>query len=416
MAIYVNTGIAGQIMMCQENGWGVLPTITTSTVSGQTSSGARMYEFKSDSLAGSKQTVQGQGLHGGGLYDRNRRRILATYSAAGAITMDLPTRQLGFLLRNMLGSFGQAGVSTAPTLITTSGLYRSVHQGPAGSQTVGGLFGQGVCIQKGVPAVDMATTSSPSAFTYLGGKFSDWEISCQIGAIAQLTLGVDAMAEIAGTSTNSINIPPAAGGTIPPLYTGWSPNYNPADTNLFFFRQGGVYFSTSAASTTTTDPVSGVSMTYVKSLSGVDGGSASQSSTNALGHVTNFSVKQTVALAASRYFFGTGGFKAEQLEDNFRNLTGALTIEWLSSEAIYQAYATDATVQLEFQFIGLNPNSNAPGDLEYLDIIIPGVRLNGSPPVINGPGIVTQNVTFDGLDDESTTPIQIAYQSMDSVY
>lgn len=403
-------------MMVQESSWGVLPTISSSTVSGATSSGARMFEFKTESLKGVKHTVQGQGLHGGGLYDRNRRRILATYSAAGAIVMDLPTRQLGFLLRNMLGSFGQAGVSTAPTLITTSGLYRSVHQGPAGAQTVGGLYQQGVTIQKGAPAVDMATTSSPSPFTYLGGKFTDWEIACAIGGIAQLTLGYDAMAEIGGTSTNSINIPPQAGGTIPPLYTGWSPNYNPLDTNLFFFRQGGVYYSSSGVTTASTDPISGVSMNYINSLSGMNGGTGSQTSTNALGHVTDFSIKQTVAMDVSRYFFGTGGFKAEQLEDNFRQLTGALTIEWLSAETLYQAYATDATIQLEFQFVGLNPNANAPGDLEYLDIILPAVKLNGEPPAINGPGIIKQAITFDGLDDETTTPIQIAYQSMDSVY
>ena len=49
-----------------------------------------------------------------------------------------------------------------------------------------------------------------------------------------------------------------------------------------------------------------------------------------------------------------------------------------------------------------------------LDIIIPNIKLDGESPKVSGPAIVTQSVSFTGLDDQTTTPIQITYQSEDT--
>src|ERR1035441_7410736 len=100
----VGSGISSQLMYCVEaNGqgtgtWGVFNAGGT----------WRPLEFKSETLALKKTTVQGQGIHAGGLFDRLSRRVLTNYEAGGAITFDLPNRNLNALLQNMTWSMNSS--------------------------------------------------------------------------------------------------------------------------------------------------------------------------------------------------------------------------------------------------------------------------------------------------------------------
>src|SRR5580698_3946775 len=122
------SGIASQLAYLKENldgsgTWGVCPSSTFAS--------AIPLEFKSESLALKKTTVQGQGLHAGGLFDRLSRRVLTNYDAGGSITADLPNRDLNLILINMTGSPNTAvtGASTlyTPVQIVSSGAYKSYH-------------------------------------------------------------------------------------------------------------------------------------------------------------------------------------------------------------------------------------------------------------------------------------------------
>jgi len=359
--VAIGSGIATQITSLAESTYGVAPTYT----------GQRSYEIKSETLELKKTTVQGQGLHGGGLYDRARRRVLTNYEATGGLVMDLPTRQMAYWIQHMLGSYSY--VLTTPTQVGSSGIYRSVNW-------PGSLLGHSFSLQKGVP--DISGNVDP--FTYVGCKISDWELKCSVGAIAELTLNIDARNELAGTgNTDPLN------GSVPGLASFGLPTSG-LGSGVFHFREATIF--TGGTPTVTSNVVA---------LSG------EAATTN----VKDIDIKHSVKLDSQRIFLGAGGFKAEQIENGFRSITGTMTVEWLSSEAMYNAFAADTTTSLQLTFTG--PTVSTSNYL--LDIIIPNIKLDGESPKVPGPAVVTQSVSFTGLDDEATTQIQIVYQSEDSV-
>lgn len=363
----VGTGIATQLVYKPEATYGTAPSLT---------SGAESLEIKSETLELTKTTVQGQGLHAGGLYDRARRRVLTNYDVQGGWVMDLQTRSIGTLIQHMVGSFGY--VLATPTQLATTGVYRSVHW-----PVSGGTQGHSLCIQKGVPAID----GTVEPFTYVGVKLTDWEIAVQTGAIAQLTLTCDGRNELGGAGNGD-----PLNGSVPAL----APFALPVTghgTSEFHFRQATIF--TGGVPTVASNAVSLV---------------GEAASTN----VQSCSIKQTLAVDNARYFLGSQGFKAEQLENGFRQITGQMVVEWLSTEAMYNAFSADTTTSLQLTLTG-NIVGTSGTNTELLDIIIPNIKLDGESPKVAGPQVVTQAVSFTGLDDESTTPIQIAYQSEDTV-
>lgn len=360
----VGSGLASQLVALNESTYGVAPTLTS----------PRTYEFLTESLALKKNTVQGQGLHGQSgtlpLYDRTLRRVLTTYDANGAITMDLPGNQLGFWLQAMVGSYGQTNAT--PAQIATSGVYTQVHQ-------PGSLQGKSFTVQVGVPAID--GTVEPK--TYVGAKVESWQISVEVNKIAQLQLTLDARNELAGTGNGD-----PLNGSVPALAT---PSY-PSGMQLFHFREGTVF--TGGTPTLTSGVVSLVGET-------------------AAGNVTKAMVKHAVALDKARFFLGSNGFKAEQLENGFRKIDGSFDIEWLSSEAMYNAFTADTTTSLELKFVGPIIGTSGTNTM-LLSIIVPNIKLDGESPKVGGPGVVKQTVPWTGLDDQATTQIQFSYQSTDA--
>ncbi len=359
--VYINSGIGSQIIMVPETTYGVAPSLST----------AQPYEFNSESLAGKKTIVQGKGLHAGGLYNRGPRRVLTNWTADGDITMDLPTRYMNQLLYIMFGSKGQT--AAALTQDASTGAYHATH-------APGTLMGSSVTIQKGVPSVD-GTAASP--FTYVGMKMTDWEISVQTGALAQFKTTWDGRNELAGAGNGD-----PLNGSVPALGT----FTEAATNNVFHFREASV--------------LTGGTCTTTSGITSVTGATAA-------GNVKSASVKQTFHLDTGRYFLGSQGFKAEPIEEDFRDVSGSFEIEWLTSEAMYNAYAADTptTLQLVFQGPGIGTGS----DHSNLTLLIPQIYLEGEPPQVSGPKVVTQNIPFTGLDDGSNNVIQASYWTLDSV-
>lgn len=360
----IGAGIAAQLVALVEGTYGVAPTFTT----------PRTYEIKSESLELKKNTVQGQGLHGAAgtlpLYDRALRRVVTTYMGSGNITMDLPGNQLGFWLQNMIGSFGQA--LATPTQISTSGVYKQVHQ-------PGSLQGNSFAVQVGVPATD--GTVEPK--THVGGKVESWTVSVEVNQIAQLELTLDTRNELMGAgNSDPLNV------SVPTLAT---PSYT-AGMQLFHFREGTLF---SGGTPTLTSGV--------VSLSGE----------TAAGNVKKASITHAVAMDKERFFLGSNGFKAEQLENGFRKISGSFDVEWLSSEAMYNAFSADTTTSLELKFTGPIIGTSGTNTM-LLSIIIPNVKLDGETPKVGGPAVVNQAVPWTGLDDQATTQIQFIYQSTDT--
>jgi len=109
----VGSGIATQLVYKPETTYGVAPSLA---------SGIESLEIRSETLEMQKTTVQGQGLHAGGYYDRARRRVLTNYDVQGGWVMDLQTRAIGTLIQYMVGSFGYT--LATPTQVGVSGIYK----------------------------------------------------------------------------------------------------------------------------------------------------------------------------------------------------------------------------------------------------------------------------------------------------
>lgn len=363
----VGAGLAAQLVALAEATYGVAPTFTT----------PRTYEFKSESLELKKNTVQGQGLHGASgtlpLYDRTARRVVTTYTGGGNITLDLPGNQLGFWLQNMIGSYGQT--LATPTQISTTGVYTQVHQ-------PGSLQGHSFACQVGVPATD--GTVEPK--THVGCKIESWTLSVEVNQIAQLALTLDSRNELMGANAGDgdpLNVTTPALAT--PAYT--------SGMQLFHFREGTLY--------------SGGTPTVTSGVVSLVGEAA-------VGNVKKASVQHQVSVDKERYFLGSSGFKAEQLENGFRKVSGSFDIEWLSSEAMYNAFAADTTTSLELKFVGPIIGTSGSNTM-LLTVIVPNVRLEGESAKVGGPAVINQTVPWTGLDDQATTQIQFIYQSTDSV-
>ena len=391
----VGSGISSQLMYSLEDmdgsgTWGVFPT-TSGNIGVW-----RPLEFKSETLALKKTTVQGQGLHAGGLFDRLSRRVLTNYDAGGAVTFDLPNRNLNALLWAMTGSPNSSVTGAAPgnanyiaTQISSSGAYKSYH-------SPGSTGGISLCFQKGVPTADVPGSTVVEPFTYVGCKVSDWEISVETGALVQCSLTIDSRAELNGTSIDTQLNSGSAPSLITFSETGVSGTATSAgftdQLSVFHFREGTIY----------TGGVPTVS-TGVLSLPGQ----------TAAANIKSADFKETHTMDTNRYFIGSGGFKAEQIENGFRKLTGSLVAEFLSAETYYSAFAADSTTSVELTFVG-GVAGTSGANADTFTIIFPNIKLDGESPHVGGPGIITESVAFTGLDDNATAPYQIQYVSSDS--
>jgi Phage tail tube protein len=359
--IPVGAGLGAQLVVKDESTWGVAPSLA---------SGLDAYEFNSETMELKKTSVDGQGLAAGHVYKRAKRRVLTNYDCNGDVAMDLPTRNLGWWLRYMVGDFTET-----PTQIASSGIYKTIFQ-PKSS-----LTGHSFTMQKGVPAID--ATVEP--FTYVGCKVAGFDLSVATGAIASFVLHIDARNELAGAGNGD-----PLNGSVPTLAT-WVPVTTGLGMSVWHFRQATLF--------TGGTPTLGAG---VVSLVGE----------TALGNVKTVSLSHSTSFDTNRIFVGGNGFKSEQLENGYRSLTGSFDVEWLSTEAMYNAYAADTTTSLQLTFTG--PVVSTSNYL--LDIIVPNIKLNGESPKVPGPPVIQQSVSFEGYDDETTVPLQIQYQSEDSSF
>jgi len=376
MGVFVNSGIGGQLLFAPESTYGQAADLSTT---------AYPLEFNSETIELKKTIVQGQGIHSGGLHNRGARRVLTNYTVSGGVTVDLPTRYLNPLLWLMFGS--KANAAAQLTAVTDdTGAYSATHA-PGSMKGISGTF------QKGVPSVD---GSAPNPFTYVGMKVTDWTLSVTTGAIATLALTFDGRNELAGTvgsapetGNDGLGSGTPLNPTVPALAT-WN---EATDNNVFHFREATLY----TGGQLTTDATTGVTTVSNQTVAG---------------NIKSAEIKYAMKLDTSRYFLGSNGFKAEPIDNGYRDITGQFVVEWLNSEAMYSAFATDTPTTLELSFVG--PEIGTSGADSEFSVLIPQVFLEGESPKISGPAVVTQTVPFTGLDDQVNNPIQAFYQTEDA--
>ena len=368
--------------------------IATETTNGTAITPTHFLEFNSESMKGDKNVVQGKGLRGGatgsgggpgagtGLYMRTSRRVVGSWGAKGGLVFDAPYNGLGLWLEHMLGAYnpGVTAGTNNPLVVEQSATTAYLQTYAPGS-----LAGKTFTLQIGKP--DSTGTVRP--FTYVGCKVGDWELATEVNKYATFTLGIDAWQELTPDNPQSTTAGPALTAA---SYT--------AGEQFFHFREATIFnggtLTTTAGITTLGTPT-------------------------AAARVTKASVKQTMPHDDSRFFIagtgGTGGsavagVKSEQLENEFRTISGALDVEFYSLAAYYDVFYGDTTANLLLTFTG--PVAIASTYYPTLSILVPNIKYDGETPAVAGPGILNHSLPFSGLDDEADNQIQVQYMSTDT--
>lgn len=408
--------------------------IATETTPGTPVVVTRFAEFDSETLAMKRHTVQGVGLRGGGLVKRAQRRQLVAREVGGDVTFDAMTAGLGLFLQHMLGS-----TPGAPTSLG-GGLYQQVHN-------VGSL--QGLAFTTQIVKPDTTGVLTQAAFTYPGCKITDWELSVAQHAQLKVKLTIDALDEAtpsnafasttlsASTTAAAVSFTTAA--TIPAgsyvvvdtglnaevvqtgTPTGSGPFTIPVTTpgGLSKAHASGVYVG-SATQVNYGAPAGLQAPSYTAGLSMFDfsegklvaGGTTAAVSgvwTNTGGqtvaNVRTVSLKGKNSLKADRWGLGNK-VRSEQLENNFRDYTSDLEVEY-NGRAFYDAFAADIPIAMVLTF-------TAPTGAK-LQVYVPlGFQEDGSGPQVAGPDIIIQKLKMSMLDDGVNGALQFVLTSTDS--
>jgi len=186
----IGSGIGAQLGIAAETTFNTPVTVT------------RFYEFTSENLNYNKKVAVGMGLRAGGQLPRAQRRVVTTTDVTGEIMLDLPTRGLGLLLAQAMG--------TSPAAVTTTtGVYSYTF-------TLGDVYGRSFSAQVGVP--QYGGTVTPKSIS--GAKIQGFELAVANGGIATGKFTVDA-----ASLTTSTSLATASYSTI---------------SNLFHFAQGAI--------------------------------------------------------------------------------------------------------------------------------------------------------------------------------
>ena len=355
----LRSGLGGQWAVIDEATYGVVPSLAA----------ALFYAADNDSLKLKKTPKQGAGIFAGSLAPRASRRVITEYSAAGALPMDLPQRQMNTWLYRMFGSYGQTPAALTEDASTSA--YSATHN-------LGPIEGHSFALQKGAPTVDGTTVP----ISYSGCKVSEWEISATMGEIAKLTLTIEARNEIAGSWKDPLN------ASVPALQA-----FVPPPGGVFTWVGGKVLYggtpTTTAGVTTLTSP------TVAGNIKGP------------------ISVKCTRPLDLTRYAIDVAPFRNEPVQNALSQPSGSFGVEWLSAQTYYAAYQADTATSIELQFIG--PAIGTGADFSTLSILCSNIRLDGDSPSIAGPAVLEQVVPWSVFDDATNNVIQATYWTLDTV-
>jgi hypothetical protein len=186
----IGSGIGSQLGIATETTFNTSVTVS------------RFYEFTSENLNYNKKVAVGMGLRAGGQLPRSQRRVVTTTDVTGDIVLDLPTRGLGLLLAQAMG--------TSPSVVTTTtGVYSYTF-------TLGDTYGRSFTAQVGVPQYGGTVTPK----TISGAKIQGFELAVATGGIATGKFTVDAASLTTSTALATASYSPIS--------------------NLFHFAQGAI--------------------------------------------------------------------------------------------------------------------------------------------------------------------------------
>ncbi|MDP9094759.1 MAG: hypothetical protein M3N95_17930, partial [Actinomycetota bacterium] len=412
----------------------------------------RWFEYKTESMKLSRAFLLSQQLRAGRLYTNSSRRSATTRSAAGAVSFEVPSAGLGPILNLLHGN------TVVPAQQGGTAAYLQTHSIGATDPYLRSL-----CMQIGKPT-DLGVVQS---YTYPGTVPTSVAFDCQTGGFLECILTADANDEqVTGAyEVDTLSLGAASAGSITyaitwqgVTYTTAAIAYNASNATV----QAAMLAATGPAAqvlpagtiTVTGGPLpAAITITYSGAMSGpvtgqnavptgLTGGTIAYGVTTAgagggpLGtaaytaglHSFNF-VQCAVAVNGvvqpqargcnltintprdtGRYYLGKTT-KAVPLTNAYHSATAAVTVDY-ADNTLYNLFASAAVVPVTITYTG---PVIAGAYTEMLQFSIAAAGLDGDSPVVNGPGILQQQIPLVVLDNGVTAPIVATYVSVDTV-
>jgi hypothetical protein len=218
--------------------------------------------------------------------------------------------------------------------------------------TLGGsLRGKSLTVQKGVERDDETVVP----FTFVGSKIASLQLGVSVDNFAEMTVGLDARDVLTGE--------PLAEASF-------------VDGELFHFA-----------------------------------GASLSLDSEQVAQVSSAQATITNNMRVDRYFLGNQGLKEEPNENDYPTVAGQMEADFVDRETFYDAFADDASLELELVFLGGELNESGL-DAE-LRLTIPEIRLNGQTPQVSGPQVPQLTVPFDGFFDGESPGISVLLRNLD---
>lgn len=221
------------------------------------------------------------------------------------------------------------------------------------THTLASVAGKSLTIQKGVPL----TTGVVTDKTFVGCKVTSGEFSCEVGGMLMATYEIDGKDCDEGQTLATAS------------YSNMSP---------FHFGQMAVKAGT-------------------------------YSSETALDGIRKVSVKIERPQDVERFYAGQSGLKKEPIENDQVKISGTLETDYVAT-TLDDLHTSDAATSLVWEFVGPVIETTY---FETFRIVLPAIRLDEGPPVVDGFGVVKPTFNFVGLFDGTNQP-RIEYTSTDT--
>ncbi|MFJ2477120.1 phage tail tube protein [Streptomyces sp. NPDC087659] len=221
------------------------------------------------------------------------------------------------------------------------------------THTLADSFGKALTIQKGVPL----TTGVVTDKTFLGCRVMAAEFSCDIANMLTASFEIDAKS-VDESQTLAVA-----------SYPSMSP---------FHFAQMAVKTGT-------------------------------YSSETALDGVRKMGIKIERPHAVDRFYAGGGGLKAQPIANDQVKITGTMEVDYVAT-TLDDLHTSDGTTSLVWEFVGPQIETTY---FETFRIVLPAIKLDEGPPVVEGFDVVKPTFNFTGLFDGTNQP-RIEYISTDT--
>jgi hypothetical protein len=220
------------------------------------------------------------------------------------------------------------------------------------THTLADTAGKSLTIQKGVPL----TTGVVTKKNFLGCKVTSAEFSCEVGGMLTGSFEID------GKDCEETSALAAAS------YSAMSP---------FHFGQMAVKVGAFGTET-------------------------------ALDGIRKVSCKIERPQETERFYAGQSGLKKEPISNDQVKITGNLESDYVAT-TLDDLHTSDGATSFVWEFVG---PLIAATHFETFRVVLPAIRLDEGPPVVDGFGVVKPTFNYVGLFD-GTNPVKIEYMSAD---